>query len=358
MVESLRAIAKLAGVSPSTVTRVLHDSPRISEARKREIRQLLALHGYLPHPTENAAGTIQTIGAVIANPQGGMSSDNFFSDVVQGAIRFLRERGGQLVIETIAAPAGASTNVELPKAIAERRAQAVIVGGIPLPDGLIELLVAQGFPVVFIGKYTDDYTRLNAVISDNVAGGRLVGKHLVECGYEEFYFIGGNQSIYTFADRLRGFQEGLAAAGARLAVRNIVTMEEIDQTAGYHAAKMLLARLGEDSRAHPRRVRRGIFASTDWMAAGVIRALSEAGEKIPDSFGVVGYSDLELASHLIPSLTTVHMDKDQLGFLAARTAVDLLTNAITGPIQIFQQPRLVARESTTTAGAILAETRK
>lgn len=341
---SLRSIAHAMGVSPSTVSRALRNSPRISESRKRQVREMLAVYGY---PLDPAAGERtdererSAVAFLIANPQGNLNSDSFFTEVIRGAVRFLKEAGRSLLVDTLAE--GDLTR-QLESLLASQRVSALVVGGIPLPDRCVETLANASVPAVFIGKYTQNPFRFNAVLPDNVEGGRLVGLHLTACGYEEFYYFGGDLHIHTFSDRLNGYQQGLKESGARLPAENVLISPRIDQAAGYRLAKMLLSRLtpgvpGQNP------VRRAIFAATDWMAAGVLRALAEEGRAVPEEFGVVGYSDLELASHIIPALTTVRVNMDQLGYLAARTAVDLASLTLAGPIQIVQQPVLAIRES-------------
>lgn len=326
-----RQIARMLGVAPSTVTRALQDNPRISPATKEKIRKIAMEHGY--HLAGEAAGPEMlstNIGLVIANPQGGLASDEFFSEVVNGVSAYLRERRRHLLVEAVDNPAG------LPALLAEKKVAGLITGGIPIEDAYIEALLATGVPVVFIGKYLKDHRRLHAVIPDNVAGGELVGNHLVECGYEEFVFLGGDLRINTFQDRLEGFRIALQRHGYTLPRANIIT-GQMGQEGGYLGLKNCLARLSG---------RIGVFASTDWMAAGAIRAFKEAGLSLPEQVGLVGYSDLPLASALYPSLTTVRVDRQLLGFMAARLLLDVTRRMIARPVQVHIQPELVVREST------------
>lgn len=129
----------------------------------------------------------------------------------------------------------------------------------------------------------------------------------------------------------------MESQGYTLSKEQIYTAD-INQQGGYTVTKELLP--------HLRKQRTGIFAATDWMAAGVLRALQEEGVRIPDEVGVVGYSDIDLASHIYPSLSSVRVEKEAMGYLAARILLDELEERIAGPVQIYLQPHLVAREST------------
>lgn len=343
---TVRKLAELAGVSPSTVSRALNDSPLIREETKAAIGKLVAEHGAPSVRTGRPASSFPLpVGCVIANPVGTLDSDQFFSGVLGGAITYLKRHNRQLLVEDVA---GTPSPDQLPAIFAKGQVAGVIVGGIPISDSFIHALIARGLPTVFIGKYLDGSRALTSIIPDNLAGGELAGRHLLECGYTEFVFLGGSLDIQTFRDRLEGFRHALREGGKKLAAEGIY-VAGIDQKGGYQAMARALERLGShrlkrEGNLDSRRV--GVFASTDWMAAGALRALAEAGIAVPGCVGVVGYSDLELASHLYPSLTTVRVDRVSLGFLAARSLLDLVEKRVSRPVQIYIQPELIVREST------------
>lgn len=318
---TVREIAALAGVSPSTVTRVLQDHPRITDETKQKVRNII--HQYNQKP----------LGVLIANPMGNLESDNFFADVINGANEFLQGSGRQILLETF----DGKTEHGLPAIVTMNKVSGLIVGGIPIDDAIIKELCNTKLPIVFIGRYLDEYENLNAVIPDNVTGGQKVAEHLLECGYEHFVFMGGNLRTNTFADRLQGFRQALESNGREISDDQII-VSEMTQQGGYAATKQLIDKLPPQ--------RTGIFAATDWMAAGVLRAFQEEQVRIPQEVGIVGYSDIDLASHIYPSLSSVRVEKQQLGWLAARTLIDQLDNRFVGPVQIHLQPQLVARETT------------
>lgn len=318
---SMRQIARLANVAPSTVSRALQDHPSISQETKRRIQGIIHQHDQKP------------IGIAIANPAGNLTDDTFFSEVIQGASEYLRREEQQLLVETFA---GSGTQ-GLPSLVTERQVSGLIVGGIPIADSVIHDLVDTGLPLVFLGKYLQDSHHLSAVISDNVMGGRLAGKHLADSGYDTFYFLGGSLETNTFADRLQGFKEGLESRGKSLPKENVMIFEMNNQ-GGYTAAQSILGGRTNNSA--------GIFASTDWMASGVIRALQQNRAPIPQQYGVIGYSDLDLASHIYPTLTSIRVEKGAMGYLAARNIMDQIIGLVTGPVQSLLQPQLITREST------------
>lgn len=326
-VTTLREISRLAGVAPSTVSRALHGDPRISEATRRKILALAQESGYW-------SVAAKPIAVVIANPVGGIEGDAFLSEVIDGILAY-RGTGRPVSVEVT----DARPNGPLPRAASDPAYSGVIVAGIPIHDEWIHKLRSQNVPSVFIGKYTERPYELHAVVPDNVRGGRMVAEHLVACGYDEFWFVGGNLSIHTFGDRYRGFREGLSQLGYELNPAYVFITEPTAKS----SAECLAAAIRKT------RKRVGIFCATDWQASGALQAIRDAGRLVPEEFGVVGYSNLELAQHTSPALTTVHVDRKQLGALACRLLEDCVMGRARQPVQVVVQPSLIARGSTAVA---------
>ena len=137
---TVREIARLAGVSPSTVTRALQDHPRIAEETKAKIRAIVRRNEQKP------------VGMLIANPLGDLASDTFFAEVIKGAAELLKGFGRPLLLESFDGRASGP----LPDMVAQERVCGIIVGGIPIDDEVVRRL-AQTLPAVFIGRYLNDY---------------------------------------------------------------------------------------------------------------------------------------------------------------------------------------------------------
>ncbi len=342
---SLRQVAQKLGVSPSTVSRALRDSPEISEETKRRVRQaLIEMTGSAGLPSRGVKQALRDVAVLISRPLRSLTSDEFFAQVINGVVSCAESAGCHVLLS----PIDAGGDWVPPRILENRRVDALIVGGISISPAYREGLSKLSVPVVYIGKHQDEPDN-HAVIPDNVRGGRLVAEHLVACGYERFLYLGGGLDTFVFRDRLEGFRQGLAQHGFRLRAADVVSAAGIDRVGGYEAVKGLLGQMGEEFG----RERLGIFAATDWMAAGALQALLEARIGVPDPVGIVGYSDLELASHVCPPLTTVRVDAYALGYLAFRLVEEIWAGRVTMSTQIWMQPRLVVRS--TTAGAREAE---
>ena len=338
---SLRQVALKLGVAPSTVSRALRDSSEISEETKRLVRQtLIEMTGSAGVPARGAKPALRDVAVLISRPLRSLTSDEFFAQVINGVVSCAENAGCHVLLS----PIDARGDWVPPRILDNRRVDALIVGGITISKEYREGLSRLSVPVVYIGKHHDEPAD-HAVIPDNVRGGRLVAEHLVACGYQRFLYLGGGLDTFVFRDRLEGFRQGLAQHGFKLRVADVVS-GGIDRVGGYEAVKGLLARTAEDFG----RGKLGIFAATDWMAAGALQALHEAGIGVPDPVGIVGYSDLELASHLSPPLTTVRVDAYALGHLAFRLVEEIWAGRVTMPTQVWMQPRLVERSTTAKVG--------
>lgn len=323
-VTTLRDLARMAGVAPSTVSRALHGDPRIRESTRKRIVALAEERGYW-------SIAARPIGVVIANPLGGLRQDAFFHEVVDGILAY-RGAGRPVSIEAT----DAKPRSPLPKLLRNPTYAGVIVAGIPMASEWIESLQAHGVPSVFIGRYTKTPEALCAVLPDNRRGGRLVADHLVAQGYDDFWFIGGDLSIHTFADRYEGFRTGLLSHGFDLPESHITITAPASPEAAQAVGRLVPQMRG----------RSAIFCATDWQASGALQALRAAGKSVPDEVGIAGYSDLELTQHTSPTLTSVCIDRKQLGFLACRLLEDRIVGRVKQPVQVVIQPELRIREST------------
>lgn len=322
---TVREIAKRLGVAPSTVSRALDDHPRISSNTKALVRRALAEMQKETEPAE-----FSTIGLFLLNDEG----DDFFASIVRGAMNYADKMGIYLLLEKID-----SRQDFLPYAIARRRVDGAIIAGIPIADELVKKLAAQDIPVTFIGRYLSkkESTRLNTVLSDNNLGGRLAGEHLLEKGYQKFVIVTHPGPQYNpQKDRAEGFIE---AIGHQDFVQYVTAAIEGRQMVG-EPVDTILSLVREGYRV-------GVFAVSDHLARALILALNERGIPIPEAVGIIGYDGVEKPdANLVPSLTTLNVPKEELGYMAGRLIRDIALKQVPTPIQVCIQPQLIVRGST------------
>ncbi|WP_216326769.1 LacI family DNA-binding transcriptional regulator [Deinococcus aestuarii] len=323
-------VAEAARVSVSTVCLVLRDDPRISEHTRRRVLQAAQDLGYVARTALHAPGGVHHLGVLIAEGSAHPSADHFFGEVLRGVTEEA-ERGGHTV--SVAAFGGH----DLPRLVREGRAHGLILGGNPIAEGVLERVRALTIPSVFIGRYPG-HLSLNAVLTDNPAGGQLATEHLLGLGRRRVGFISGDPTeSFMNDDRLTGYRRALHLAGAQPGPLWFARGTAMGGVEGGARAVHDLLGSGADFDA--------LFVAEDHMALGALRALRERGVCVPGDVAVVGYSDIHLAGLSDPPLTTVHVPRRRLGRTAARLLDDLLTGRVEPPLHITLPPRLVVRGS-------------
>lgn len=331
---TLDHIARVAGVSKSTVSRALNDDRRISGATKKRVRDAAVSSGYRG-VGRGAAARSMTAALLISDPIGSVEDDLFFSEVVRGIAEQLETQHYHVLVSTSDGelPPGG----RLPSVV--HRADGVIAGGVRLQGSLVRALIEGPVPSVFIGRYLRG-REMNAILPDNQEGGRIATEHLLSIGRDRVAFLGGPPDTNVYKDRLAGYRQAFDEAGRTV---DELRIQATDRTAqgGFSAAMRLL---DQASRANARPD--AIFAADDWIALGVLRALRQRHVRVPGDIALVGYSDISLAAIADPPLSTVHVPKRRMGRTAAKLLLDLVRSDVEGPVQLVVSPHLVVREST------------
>jgi DNA-binding LacI/PurR family transcriptional regulator len=189
-----------------------------------------------------------------------------------------------------------------------------------------EELGRYGVPIVLLNRPPAGNDCLSTVVADNYEGGLLAGRYLVALGHRVIAHLTGPREHGNFSERTRGFQK--AADSAEPKVTPLIIRGHHSSEGAYHMMKRLLAQ---------RRDLTAVFAANDAMSFGVIRAVSEAGLRVPEDISVIGFDNLELASIIRPPLTTIHQPKYELG----TSAVEILLRHAQRPESWTPEHRLL-----------------
>ncbi|MFC8923000.1 LacI family DNA-binding transcriptional regulator [Cellulosimicrobium sp. NPDC057127] len=327
---SVSDVARHAQVSVGTVSNVLNRPDRVSDATRERVLAAIAELSFVPSgpARQLRAGTITTVGAVvldIANP--------FFTDVARGIEdRLARDDYTLMVASSEEDPGREARYLRL---FEEHGVQGVMV--VPATDDVDHLLAlrARGVGVVLLDRPSPT-PELASVAVDDVRGGELAARHLVEQGRTRIAFLNGPHAIRQCADRLRGVVRALDDAGLDPAEHLVeVTLGSLNADGGEVATRALLAR---DDRPT------ALFCVNDLVALGALRTLRREGVDVPGDVAVVGYDDVVFAGELATPLTSVRQPTHRLGERAA----DLLLAGTAAPAEhVVFQPELVVRASST-----------
>ena len=329
-----RDVAKLAGVSRTTVSFVLNDVPGVKISEETRQRVLEAARRLDYHPTAAArslvSGRTNRIGLILAEGEKRLAADAFLPTFLQGVMACVHHRGYLLVVQTAEDVLSYEAYAGL---IREQQVDGLILSGPAVDDPLLTRLSGEGFPLISHGR--TNLPGLYYVDVDNRAGAYLAVEHLIALGHRRIGFISNAPlSSSSAADRLTGYRQALQDHDIPLDSDLVGVAAFLPET-GQAAMKTLLSLPNRPT---------AVLAASDVMALAAMTEIHRAGLKVPDDIAVVGYDDVTLAGYAHPALTTVHVPAYGLGW----TAVNLLVSLIEGEREVASvtlETKLVIRDS-------------
>ncbi len=336
---TLKDVARLAEVDPSTVSRVLRADPAQAvrpETRDRILAASQHLH-YRPNALARGLRThrTDTLGLIIP------SLENVgFSEVTHG-IQAAAAVAGRLVVVVEAEAlerAGLESGVEelYSRLITDGRVDGLIVAFATLDDHLVTQLAERGIPLVLVNRRTVGVH--GSVVVDDERGSALAIEHLVVLGHRRIGYVGLAAETDTARRREHGFAAAMAAAGLEVDPRRVVNAAPT-LAGGRGAMEAMLSTTGD---ARPT----GLFVASLLGAIGVLAGLRAADIDVPGEMSVIAFNDHELAAHLDPPLTTVRMPNFRMGAEAVRLLLDAIDGHEQRDLMIDEAPEVIVRAST------------
>jgi LacI family transcriptional regulator len=324
---TLEMVADAAGVSASTVSRILNGTAVVSADKKQAVDEAIARLGFVPNPVARglAGGRTLSIGVVT------QSIDSpFYGVALRGIEQALGEAGYSPLF--VSGHWDAAEEARCIEVLRSRRVDGIIVLTGRLSDAALKAH-AKALPVVVTGR-TLKAPGLVSLNFDNALGGRLATEHLLALGHRRIAFIAGDAVHPDAVDRFNGYRQALDAAGVRFDAKLVVPGLYHEQS-GLDAVNALLD-AGQDFSA--------IFAANDQMAFGAALALYRRGLKVPDDVSLIGFDNLLTSAYSMPPMSSVHHPAEDIGRQAALAMLQLLRGEVPRP-QV-PAPEVVAREST------------
>ncbi len=329
---TLKELAAMAKVHPSTVSRVVNHDPslRIAAPTRARIEALLRETEYRPNGVARGLKMRQTLVLAVVIPD---ITNPFFGALFRGIEDGAAPRGYQVLLcNTDGSPDRQRAHLQ---ALAARRVDGVILASTFLKDPAVRWLRHQRTPYVLVNRFSEEGVD-PFVGSDDMAGARLATQHLIGLGHIRIGHLAGQATVSTGVLRRRGYQAAMSDAG--LAADPELTVESgFTEEGGARAAERLLSLA---------RTPTAVFAVTDTAAVGALGHARKIGLRIPEDLAIVGYNDIPLASRVIPGLTTVHVPIHEFGSAAARMLLDQIEGGQVVPKRVVFTPQLVVRGST------------
>jgi DNA-binding LacI/PurR family transcriptional regulator len=331
---TLEQVGALAGVSRATVSRVINNSPKVSPGVRSAVERAIAQLGYAPNPAARALVTRRANMAalVVAEPESRVFGEPFFPLLVRGLTRRLSEAGMQLLLLL---PAGAEQIADAERYLRQGHTDGVVLTSLHADNPLAMRLARSGPPIVVCGRPPADAPVAYADV-DNAGGAAAAVGWLLGHGRRRVATVAGPADMAAGVDRLEGWRAAHRAAGLPVDT-GLVAAGDFSLEGGVRATEALLARCPDLD---------AIFAASDLMALGALRALRAAGRRVPADVAVIGFDDAPLAASADPALSTVRQPAESLGREAARLLLASLATPDTIPPPVILPTELILRAST------------
>jgi LacI family transcriptional regulator len=333
---NLEELARLAGVSRSTVSRVINGERWVSDAARERVEEAIRAHHY--HPNSSARGLAsrrtRILGVLIPTQLSAIFAEPFFAQLIQGAVEACNahDHNLMLLMDPSADPLIAQRLYR--RVIQGRHLDGIVIAASVVEDPIIGQLEADRFPFVLVGRHPE--RQISFVDADNRAAAQQAVAHLLGHGYLPIAMIAGAPNMIASIDRHAGYVSALEEAGISADPR-LVVHGDFTRRGGYRAMQTLLARADGAPRA--------VFVASDTMASGALQALRDAGCRVPEDVAVMGFDGLEQTTVSLPILSTVVQPTAALGSEAVQVLLDLIASPERGPVQRFLPTELLLRRS-------------
>ncbi|WP_028595327.1 LacI family DNA-binding transcriptional regulator [Paenibacillus assamensis] len=327
-------VALKAGVSPSTVSRVISNDSRISQKTSKKVRKIMEELGYHPNMMAKSLVTKTThnLGIILPRPAEELFRNQFFSEIIRGIVTKAASSGYDVLMTT-------GINADEEEAAVRRLVQGRVVDGIIMlssrqDEHIISFLKDRKFPFVLVGR-SEHHADIISIDNDNVAAAYDVTKKLLEQGHERIAFMSGPANLTVSKDRFSGYHKALLEAG--LPLRNEYICEAGFTAESASQAAMDLMNLNNRPTA--------IITIDDVVAFGVIRTLWNNGMLVPEQCSVIGFNNTIMSEMCLPPIASVDIGIYQMGMSAAHTLISTVKGEGYGQARIIVPHQLIWRES-------------
>ncbi|TFB24451.1 LacI family transcriptional regulator [Filobacillus milosensis] len=335
MTPTIKDVAKLAKVSPSTVSRVIANNPRISPRTKEVVREAMNELGYHPNYTARSlvSRNTQTVGLVMPSSGDKVFQNPFFPEVIRGISTKSHDKNYGIYMTT------GNSEEEIAQGVFDmvqgRRVDGLILLASKVNDPMLDYLLERDFPFTLIGKPHERESRITYVDNDNVKASYEATMHLIQLGHKRIAFVGGGMELVVTRDRLNGYLDALKDAGIERCDDYIVHHEFLRE-GGRDAMYELMSLENPPT---------GLVVTDDVMAFGIVNTLEQMGKKIKQDISMVSFNNVIFSELANPSLTSVDINIFKLGYEAAQCLFDQIEQPNLLPRRIAIPHQLVVRNS-------------
>jgi LacI family transcriptional regulator len=333
---TLEEIARIAGVSRSTVSRVVNGDRRVSDAARDRVQEIIRDRDYHPHAAARslASRRMRVLGLLVSKSVGGLFTDPFYPILIQGTADACNAADHTLTMLLDTSADGHAVDQLYGRVIRGRHVDGVVLACQTVDDPLVPRLQADGIPFVLVGRHPG--AKVSFVDVDSRAAAHGAVAHLLGHGYRRIAMIGGPPHLIASIDRHAGYVTALQEVALPPEPSRVV-FADFTQRGGHRAMQQLL----ENGADFPD----AVFAASDALAFGVMAAIQEAGLRVPGDIAVMGFDGLAEGDDTQPPLSTVTQPVADLGREAVRMLLSLIDDPDRIPMQRFLPTELTTRRS-------------
>jgi LacI family transcriptional regulator len=310
MAVTLEEVARIAGVSRSTVSRVINNHPNVRLDTRERVWNAVRQSNYRPHAVARSLATNRTriIGMVIPEAVTKLFADLFFPLLLRGATEACNTHHYHLLLSLFGNPTGQEEMYQ--RVLRDGYLDGAILASSSIDDPLIPRMLDDRIPFVMVGGHPDE--RVDYVDVDNVGGAAMAVEHLIRTGYQRIATITGRLDTLHGQQRLEGYRQTLQLHHIRIQ-DDLIVEGDYTERGGAEGMQRLLP-------ASPD----AVFVGSDTMAVGALKALRQAGLQVPQDVALVSFDDVPVASAVEPPLTTVRQPIERMGSMAVEVLIGLL----------------------------------
>ena len=317
---NLKDIARIAGVSTATVSRVINRSGPVSAKTARKVLRVIEESGYVPDTIAKSLrmGQTKTVGFVVPD-----ISNPFFPEVLNGAEAVCADWGYTIILGNTNEDVACEAKVV--RSLRQQRADGLLMILVDESGGTLRQALAGAdadLPIVFIDRHIEGFL-YDSVIIDNEAGTSQATRYLLELGHTKIAIIHGPTTTTPGVGRLRGYEHAMQAAGLPVNPEYVL-LGDFRTESGYRLAKQLMCMSDPPT---------AIIGGNNLMTMGIFRCLKDMDVPVPDQVSLIGFDDFQLAGYLSPPLTVVDRPMSDMGRLAADLLFSRIEKRDVGPVR-------------------------
>lgn len=331
MAITIKDIAKKAGVSIATVSRVLNDSKPVSPELRRRVLKIVKETGYKPNAL--ARGLIKKATGLIGIILPDIANQNF-AELIKGIEEVADQNKFDIVVSN--SHGNVEKELEILDVFREKQLDGIIFSGVTFTDDHSHFFQKYKIPLVIVGQNFPQI-ELPSVAINNFQAAYDATLFLIKLGHKNIAMISGPfNDIAAGKDRYRGYSTALKEYGLE-EIQGYVQKGDFTIESGYRAMEKIMA---------IKPLPTAVFAASDKMAIGAMNFCFDNGYKVPDDISIIGFDDMEIASVVRPTLTTIHQNKKEIGALTARLLIDRIKGKESGIWNVQPPYKLIERQST------------